>query len=366
MKKIMHVFGSFILLIVFIVLVYGIYLSSSYYRIEDLKEYDIEEQVSQEKVELNQIYSVATFNLGFGAYDHDFSFFMETGEMLDGTKTKGKNAKASSKDVVIENINACLEEMAKINSDFMLFQEVDYESTRSFKVNQVEMIKEKFSTYNTLFVSNFHSKYLFYPILDPHGSVESGLVTTSNKYIDKTIRHKLEINESFPTQFTDLDRCFTASYLPINNSDKYLVLVNVHLSAYDKGGVYRAKQVEQLNKFFEEEIKKGNYLVCGGDFNHNIVNDESFKGFPTTQKTPGWVYSLTNEDITTSGMSIVSNYNVPTCRSSNMPYTRGHNYTAVIDGFIISDNVEILSIQNIDLDFRNSDHNPVCLEFILK
>jgi exonuclease III len=38
----------------------------------------------------------------------------------------------------------------------------------------------------------------------------------------------------------------------------------------------------------------------------------------------------------------------------------------VIDGFIVSPNVEVLSVQTIDLDFKNSDHNPVKLTFALK
>lgn len=48
--------------------------------------------------------------------------------------------------------------------------------------------------------------------------------------------------------------------------------MNVHLSAYDKGGVYRKKQLQQLNSFLEVEYQKGNYVVCGGDFNHDIAN----------------------------------------------------------------------------------------------
>ena len=79
------------------------------------------------------------------------------------------------------------------------------------------------------------------------------------------------------SELLDLDRCFSASYLPIEGSTKKLVLVNVHLSAYDKGGVYRAKQWKQLNDFFKDEIDNGNYIVCGGDFNHDISNDENFK-----------------------------------------------------------------------------------------
>ena len=42
----------------------------------------------------------------------------------------------------------------------------------------------------------------------------------------------------FITKFTDLDRCFLISRLGLDNG-KELVLINVHLSAYDQGGTIR-------------------------------------------------------------------------------------------------------------------------------
>ncbi len=35
------------------------------------------------------------------------------------------------------------------------------------------------------------------------------------------------------------------------------------------------------------------------------------------------------------------------------------NYTSVIDGFLVSPNVEIASVKTLDLGFAHSDHNPV-------
>ena len=40
------------------------------------------------------------------------------------------------------------------------------------------------------------------------------------------------------------------------------------------------------------------------------------------------------------------------------------NYTTVVDGFIVSDNVAARA-ENIDADFAFSDHNPVALTFRL-
>ncbi|MBK5200719.1 MAG: endonuclease/exonuclease/phosphatase [Spirochaetaceae bacterium] len=56
---------------------------------------------------------------------------------------------------------------------------------------------------------------------------------------------------------------------------------------------------------------------------------------------------------------------VATCRSTDLPYVKDVNYTTVIDGFIISDNIEAYST-NIENNYLYSDHQPVLLHFKLK
>ena len=41
-------------------------------------------------------------------------------------------------------------------------------------------------------------------------------------------------------------------------------------------------------------------------------------------------------------------------------------YTVTLDGFIISDNLECLSYENINSGYSYSDHDPVYLKFKLK
>ena len=137
------------------------------------------------------------------------------------------------------------------------------------------------------------------------------------------------------------------------------------MSAYDEGGTIRSKQLELLNRTMKNEYDKGNYVIVGGDFNHalNIPSDT----FDSEQKVPEWVYNLSDYNLA-DGMSIVNadnNTEVPTCRSSDIPYTKGANYTSVLDGFVISDNI-VATAKNIDADFMYSDHNPVKLMFKLK
>ena len=143
---------------------------------------------------------------------------------------------------------------------------------------------------------------------------------------------------------------------------KQLVLINIHLSAYDEGGKVRAKQLEMLNDVLKIEKDNGNYVIVGGDFNHDIAG--SIGLWETNRKQPEWVFVLTNENLA-DGYRFVASTNAPTCRSTDTKYIKGESYTVVLDGFICSENIEELSINNIDTDFMDSDHNPAVMKFKL-
>ena len=52
-------------------------------------------------------------------------------------------------------------------------------------------------------------------------------------------------------------------------------------------------------------------------------------------------------------------------RNADMEYEEGVTYTVTLDGFIISDNVECVSYENINTGYTWSDHDPVYLKFRL-
>jgi hypothetical protein len=60
------------------------YIILSYDRIGDVS-LEVEKHAIKEKVTTDQIYSVSTYNIGFGAYNQDYSFFMDEGYMKDGS-----------------------------------------------------------------------------------------------------------------------------------------------------------------------------------------------------------------------------------------------------------------------------------------
>jgi len=362
LKRILLGFACVVLTLVIAVGCYLEYVILQYYRIEDNQVLEIVDK-NELAININDTLTITTYNIGFGAYSRDYSFFMDEGYMKDGTHVVGKWAKARSREAVLTNTNGALEVISNTNSDFIFLQEVDKKATRSYNVNQYEMFLDEFSDYDTSYASNFHSAYLLYPFNDMIGKTEAGIVTMSKYDLESSERRSLPVDNSFPTRFFDLDRCFSVSRIKVSDT-KELVLINVHLSAYDEGGIIRQAQMKMLNEVLKQEKEKGNYVVAGGDFNHDIVN--SINAFPTEQKLPEWVYSLDDDDLE-EGYRFISDNDTPTCRSSDMAYKEGVNYTVSIDGFIVSDNIEVISASvSVNDLFMYSDHNPVTMEFRLK
>ena len=69
------------------------------------------------------------------------------------------------------------------------------------------------------------------------------------------------------------------------------------------------------------------------------------------------------------GFSFAYDLGTPSCRLLNQPYdpadTANTQYY-VIDGFFLSPNVRVESVETVDLGFENSDHNPVRLVVTLQ
>ena len=55
---------------------------------------------------------------------------------------------------------------------------------------------------------------------------------------------------------------------------------------------------------------------------------------------------------------------VPSCRNADSAYHEGQ-LVLTIDGFLVSENVEVRKSDVIDTGFAYSDHNPVYMTFLL-
>ena len=66
------------------------------------------------------------------------------------------------------------------------------------------------------------------------------------------------------------------------------------------------------------------------------------------------------------GWSYVYDDSSPTCRLLDEPYDAQTSQHYVLDGFIVSPNIEVRSVETQSLGFKYSDHNPVVVEIGFK
>lgn len=357
------------------------YIVLSYYRIGDAP-LEIESRADSDRVKTGTTYSISTYNIGFSAYSQDFTFFMDTGYDSEGKATCGHFSKAKSKKEAEFNLSGAIETLQKLDADFILLQEVDVDSTRSFHIDQDQRISDSFPRYDHVFALNFHTAYLPYPLYDMHGSVRAGLSTLSRYTIRSAERKEYTVSTSL-SKFFDLDRCFSVSSVSCENG-KTLYIINSHMSAYDENGVIRKKQMEELNDFLKQCRDQGDYVIVGGDFNHDLLTynpeygyDEEKRPFAMSKKTPDWVSYFFSEDgfsPLTEGYKVVADDSLPTCRNNDIEWIPEETYVCTVDGFIVSENIDVSLRRNVatnggnkGLDgFAYSDHQPVYLEFSLK
>jgi endonuclease/exonuclease/phosphatase family metal-dependent hydrolase len=363
-KKLLKIVGIVLALILLALVGYIIYLYASYHRIEDNLPLQVETSANNEEASetddmltTGQKYSALTYNIGFGAYTPDFSFFM------DG----GKSSWAKSKDSVLKTVQGAGNLAASKDPDFAIIEEVDLDSTRSYHVNEYNILKDCFPDYYYVFAQNYDSAFLFYPFTQPHGSSKSGIGLFSRYPVTSALRRSFPVSTSF-TKFFDLDRCYSISRVSVDNG-KELVIFALHMSAYGNSDAIREGQIALLTADMQKEYEAGNYVLCGGDFNHDLkasANEEN-------SQYQSWAYPFPREELPDhfsfclDQLSEEERSNLwNSARNADMEYVSGETYTVTLDGFIISDNVECLSYENINTGYSYSDHDPVYLEFKLK
>lgn len=298
--------------------------------------------------------SVMSWNIGYGALGDNADFFM------DG----GKSVKTADAERLNSNMQGIVNEITKENPDIFFIQEIDRDSSRSDKLNEYGLLQSVFNNYNSVFANNFKVAFLPYPI-PPIGKVDSGVATFSSYPLADSERRQLPIPFSWPVRMANLKRCLLVSRVSIEGTDKQLVLVNLHLEAYDDGEG-KIAQTKMLADFLLSEAKKGNYVIAGGDFNQ-IFSSADVNAFPAQEGK----WAAGEIDVTQFGgeWQFLMDSSVPSCRSLDRPYENADKNTFqyyLIDGFIVSGNITVESCENRDLGFVVSDHNPVVINITLE
>lgn len=328
------------------------WLTLTEYRPADTETLQITGVQSSRRVNAGEMISVLTMNVGYGGLGADQDFFMDGGAMV----------RPENQSIIDQNTRGVLSGLGLRKADIYLLQEVDRDSYRSYGVDQGETFRRGLG-YNMAFAYNYNCDFVPFP-WPPIGRVKSGLATYTCFDVKEAARVSLPVPFSWPVRAANLKRCLLVERIPVKDTDKELVVVNLHLEAFDSGEG-KIAQTKQLMHFLETEYQKGNYVIAGGDFNQAF--EDTRRIYPVLNEHFWQPGELHNSDLP-AGFRYVFDDSAPTCRSVNEPYSgvRSQTQLYVIDGFIVSDNLHVNLVETVDLNFAHSDHHPVYLQVTLK
>jgi endonuclease/exonuclease/phosphatase family metal-dependent hydrolase len=287
------------------------------------------------------------WNIGFGGLGKESDFFYDGGKQV-----------RMSEEIVKKNVKGIREaiETHAAEADFILLQEVDLNSLRSHRINEVDYLSEALSGYAQSFGKNYDVKFVPVPFTNPLGGVLSGVSSWSRYLPAEATRYNFEGNYSFPNYLFFLDRCYLLNRFPLPNG-KELVVINTHNSAYDDGTL-KQKQMQQMQQVLNAEYAAGNYVIVGGDWNQYPPDFKGVRGYSPGTSDPRFFVPKTYP---AEGWQWAVDRSIPTNRALKAPFNPDTTTQKVIDFYLISPNVELLKVEGVDLNFEHSDHQPVKL-----
>jgi len=311
--------------------------------------------LSKEAVELGKPIDIISWNIGYCGLGAGQDFFMDGGAMV----------RPAHKEEVDENLAGVVQTLKRYPADFYFIQEIDKSSKRSYYIDQTTAVAEALGMTLT-YTYNFKATYVPYPI-PPIGKVASGVGLLTRYHFTESYRFALPVPFKWPVSTVNLKRCMLITRFPLE-SGRELVTAVLHLEAYDEGEG-KIAQTNALVDFIRVEYEEGNYVIAGGDFNQIFPGAQS--RYPLYDEF--WTPGIMGGGLLPEDWQFVVDDRVPSCRLNKAPYTPAFTDENVrkkwpyyvIDGFIVSPNISVISVETLDESFRYADHNPVKLRIML-
>lgn len=288
--------------------------------------------------------TLLTWNIGYGGMGKSMDYYFDGGTRVNPTETEFNN-----------NYEGILKFLGKNATDVNLLQEVDIKSQRSYFNDMGAGVMNILGGSN-FFSANYKNPYVPFPLKSPIGTVHGGLFTSTRLTPDLVQKVPLPSENDWPKSLFNLKR--NVLEIRMNYKGKELIIGNIHNSAFDKGDV-RDKQLKAIADRYMDEYSKGNYVILGGDFNMMFPGTEMEGFYPKTKMLN------MNAELFPSNWNFVFDGKKPTNRDASVPYNPSVSGLSIIDGFILSPNVKLMSIKVHDLGFEYSDHQPISIKVVL-
>ncbi len=342
--------GFLLLLVLLVVVVYFIIMALTEYNPRAVSKAEVYGH-GRGQPTLPDEFSFLTWNIGYAGLGKEMDFFYDGGKQVIPEKKLSEG--------YLEGIKKEIHNFDTL--DFLYIQEIDIKSRRAYDVNELDELAGELPQFHYVFGMNYNSWFVPVPLYQPMGYVKSGISTFSRHKPESVVMVPFGTHYSWPQRLVQLKRCFLMMKILLENG-KELVVINTHNSAYDSTGELRKNELQMLSRYMLKEYEKGNYVVTGGDWNSNP------EGFRPQSIVSG--DSITRLDVPVScsffpGWHFAFDTLQPSNRFTNEPYKTGKTKTTIIDFFVVSPNIEILSVETKRMGFKYSDHEPVIMKIKL-
>ncbi len=289
--------------------------------------------------------SVSTWNLGYAGL----------GDASDFIKDGGTRMFPPSRDAVRGNLAGIVETASHLDVDVALFQEVAGASPLNYWIALDAALAALMRDRQYWFRHDVSTWGVPRPLRLKHGSVLASRVTARRAEIAPLPQ------ESDP-MLGLVVRLYALQVVTLASTDggPDWVIVNLHLSAFDDGAHLRREQLRAVFEFAEAKYRQGSRVILGGDWNM-ILMHTAFES-NTPEEFLSWIHDLPR-DWVPEDWTIAVDPARPTVRTLYKPYVPGENFTSIIDGFIVSPNVEVVGVETRDTGFMHSNHAPVIARF---
>jgi len=338
----------------FLVLLFVLFLA--FFTISDYKPdaiLDIHNTNHPDTLKGGDTLTIITWNIGYAGLGDEMDFFYDGGEKV---RTTNENTQKN-----LSEISNFLSNTSK--PDFILLQEVDKKAKRTYLIDETKHLAGLFKGFIMFFAPNYKVRFVPLPVTSPMGFVHSGLLSLSDPNPSKSVRLDLPGEYSWPMKVFMLDRCILLNRYPLNNGKEF-VLLNIHNSAFDDGSL-KKQEMDFILNLVIKEYEKGNYIAAGGDWNQNPPGFTDNK-FNKPDGYENFLLTRIDDNFLPEQWQWCFGSNVPTNRSLRTAFNKKTSGTTVLDFFLLSPNIEIISVKTYDLAFQNSDHNPVRIKFVIK
>jgi endonuclease/exonuclease/phosphatase family metal-dependent hydrolase len=262
-----------------------------------------------------------------------------------------------NKETTIKQLNLLADAMEKMDADIFFLQEVDRDSHRTFRIDELEFIRSKTKHAYYACANVWEKNYLPFPYWPP--SHHLGYIRAANCILsrfplsnhERIIFDKPESNP-FWYNWGYIDRGIER--VDVTLGDQKIALLNIHLEAWERKA--REDQIQVVANY----VKKTNMpAIIGGDFNTVMPDSPKLTGFLddkeadfSQEKTFPWFFA-NSTDLT-----------IPALKVSEEPH---ENFTFPSDNpdrrldhiFLVGKTLSFASFRVVKEAGVASDHLPV-------